>query len=109
MKRLLSLVFVILFAVASATPSFAHGGRHSRERTTSYTVCTIESCAKTGLHIHSDRNYFAHYYGDGHDYHTYCNFEDCVLTGYHEHDGTYCFGHAADCGHGCWQMGGGHR
>jgi len=109
MKKLLSIVSMVLILAMFTTPTLACGSHHSGTGTTSYSVCTTKSCTQTGLHTHSGRNYTAHYYGDGHDYHTYCDIEDCILTGYHEHDGVYCFGHTANDGHNYHDKSGGHH
>jgi hypothetical protein len=98
MKKIIAVIAVAIMTTAfGATTAFAHG--HQGGKTAAYTVCTVESCVKTGRHIHSGVYYAAHYYGDSHNYHDYCAVADCTLAGYHEHDGAYCFSHTANDGH----------
>lgn len=102
MKRLLSFVVIVLTIIAASTTAFAgshHGSVRSTVAATRYSICTLQDCAAAGLHTHSGTNYYAHYYGDGHDYHDYCGLANCTATGYHEHDGAYCFGHTTNDGH----------
>lgn len=114
MKRLISLLTASVMTISIyAISVFAHGHNAknvtgnasvSSQKTTAstsvrYYTCSVEDCLKTGLHTHGSKNYTAHYYGDGHDYHDYCGVEDCTVLGYHEHDGEYCFGHNINDGH----------
>lgn len=109
MKKLLSIVVVVLLVALSVTPALACGSHHGGTGTASYSVCAIEDCTLTGLHTHNGKTYAAHYYGDGHEYHAYCSIANCTQSGYHEHNGAYCFGHTANDGHRYHHTGRGHH
>lgn len=98
-RKLLSLIVAVMLLAISMTPALAYGSNNKRAATAKYSVCSIKSCTKTGVHTHNGKSYAAHYYGDGHTYHSYCKVKTCTISGYHSHSGTYCFGHTEDDGH----------
>lgn len=114
MKKFLSAAAItVILTAAIAAPVSAHSSHHRRLGVNSaaagYSVCTDKDCVMAGLHPHDGTYRYAHYYGDGHDYHPFCDIEDCVLAGYHAHGGSYCFGHTVNDGHGHNFFGGGHH
>ena len=56
----------------------------------SLSVCNVEGCNHTEVHLHDNVFYYGHYDGDGCDYHQLCTVEGCLETTEHEHDGVVC-------------------
>ena len=98
-KRFAAGTAAVLTALLLAAPASAHCGRGRTARaaravSTTYPVCTVESCEIAGRHTHSGRTYcgYAHAAGycDGKCY-ALGEVEECTVTGRHTHDGTiYC-------------------
>lgn len=100
MKKIVSLIVVVLLIGQMSSIVFAHGERHGQHGTDAvHGLCSVMECSKTEVHRHSGTYYYGHSMSDGHDYHSYCNVEDCTLAGVHQHDDTYYFEHTLEDGH----------
>ena len=102
MKRIISLIVVVLLMGQMSFVAFAHGGEKGHGHSGANAVqslCNVAGCNNTEVHRHSGKYYYGHSMGDGHDYHTFCDVEGCTSTGVHRHNGAYYFEHTLEDGH----------
>lgn len=99
-KAILIFTAILVLAQVPAT-AMAHGHArvHHQKSSATYSLCNVEGCNATGIHLHDDVYYCGHFYGDGHDYHELCDVEGCNAIGIHLHDDVYYCGHFYGDGH----------
>lgn len=95
----------IILAAVAATVMITTALPTNTFAATSYAVCNVDNCNKTGNHRHSNTWYQGHYLNDGHDYHQVCSVNNCGRTGTHRHSGTSYMGHHSGDGHGHYSNG----
>lgn len=69
MKKLVSIIAVVLLLSMFSVPALAHGHGGNRSSDRTYPVCNVENCDIEKTHQHDGTWYCGHTADDGHDHH----------------------------------------